>query len=115
MGGTISHQKPAHLLRDAARLRNKTNATKGTPLAVETAQNIRKGNVVQHEDGQLYVVLKAESYRPGKGTPTTTIDMRRISDGIKIQITCKTQDKLEKAFVEDTDYTYLYEDGDNFI
>ncbi|MBB36380.1 MAG: elongation factor P [Hirschia sp.] len=84
-------------------------------MAVETAANIRKGNVIEHEDGQLYVVLKAESYRPGKGTPTTTIDMRRISDGIKIQITTKTGDKLEKAFVEDVDYTYLYEDGENFV
>ena len=84
-------------------------------MAVEVAQNIRKGNVVIHEDGQLYVVLKAESFRPGKGTPTTTIDMRRISDGIKTQITVKTQEKLERAFVEDVDYTYLYEDGDNYV
>lgn len=84
-------------------------------MAVETAQNIRKGNVLIHEDGQLYVVLKAESYRPGKGTPTTTIDMRRISDGIKTQVTVKTQEKMEKAFVEDVDYTYLYEDGDSFV
>ena len=84
-------------------------------MAVEVAQNIRKGNIVIHEDGQLYVVLKAESFRPGKGTPTTTIDMRRISDGIKTQITVKTQEKLEKAFVEEVDYTYLYADGDDFI
>ncbi len=84
-------------------------------MAVEVAQNVRKGNVIQHDDGQLYVVLKAESYRPGKGTPTTTIDMRRISDGIKTQITVKTQEKLEKAFVEEVDHTYLYEDGDNFV
>ena len=85
-------------------------------MAVETAANVRKGNVIEHTDGQLYVVLKAESYRPGKGTPTTTIDMRRISDGIKIQITCKTGDKLEKAFVEEVDYNYLYQDeNSNFV
>ena len=45
------------------------------------ASGVRKGNVIEHEDGKLYVVLKAESMHPGKGTPTTTIDMRRISDG----------------------------------
>jgi hypothetical protein len=32
------------------------------------ASGIRKGNVVEHEDGKLYVVLKAESMHPGKGT-----------------------------------------------
>ncbi|ACT57733.1 elongation factor P [Hirschia baltica] len=84
-------------------------------MAVETAANIRKGNVIEHTDGQLYVVLKAESFRPGKGTPTTTIDMRRISDGIKVSNTFKTQDKLERAFVEEVDYNYLYEDGENYI
>ena len=84
-------------------------------MAVEIASNIRKGNIIEHTDGQLYVVLKAESYRPGKGTPTTTIEMRRISDGIKTVITTKTQEKLEKAFVEEVDFTYLYADGDNYV
>ena len=84
-------------------------------MAVEVAANIRKGNIIEHTDGQLYVVLKAESFRPGKGTPTTTIEMRRISDGIKSVITTKTQEKLEKAFVEEVDHTYLYMDGDNYV
>lgn len=84
-------------------------------MAVEIASNIRRGNIIEYTDGQLYSVLKAESFRPGKGTPTTTIEMRRISDGIKIVNTYKTTDKLEKAFVEEVDYTYLYADGDNFV
>ncbi|MEZ5946937.1 MAG: elongation factor P [Hyphomonas sp.] len=84
-------------------------------MAVEIAANVRRGNIIEHTDGQLYSVLKAESFRPGKGTPTTTIEMRRISDGIKIVNTYKTTDKLEKAFVEEVDYTYLYLDGDNYV
>lgn len=84
-------------------------------MAVEVAANIRKGNIIEHTDGQLYVVLKAESFRPGKGTPTTTIEMRRISDGTKTVITTKTQEKLEKAYVEEIDHTYLYLDGDNYV
>ena len=35
------------------------------------ASDVRKGNVLENEDGKLYTVLKAETYRPGKGTPTT--------------------------------------------
>ena len=64
-------------------------------MSVEIAADIRKGNIIEYTDGQLYVVLKAESFRPGKGTPTTTIDMLRISDGIKISNTYKTSDKVE--------------------
>jgi elongation factor P len=77
------------------------------------ASQIRKGNVVE-VDGQLYAVLSSENFHPGKGTPTTQIDMRRISDGIKVSQRYKTTEQLERAFVEDHDYQYLYQDGDGF-
>lgn len=76
------------------------------------ASDVRKGNVIEHEDGQLYVVMSHETFRPGKGTPTTTIVMRRIVDAVKTTVTYKTTDGLEKAFVEEVKHTYLYEDGD---
>ena len=76
------------------------------------ASSIRKGNIIEREDGQLYVVLTAESFFPGKGTPTTQIDMRRISDGVKTSVRYKTTEQVERAFVEDRDHSYLYSDGD---
>ena len=78
------------------------------------ASSIRKGNIIEHEDGQLYVVLTAESFHPGKGTPTTQIDMRRLSDGTKVSNRYKTTENVERAFVEDHDFSYLYEDGDGY-
>ena len=79
------------------------------------ASNVRKGNVLELDDGKLYVVLTAESFFPGKGTPTTQIDMRRISDGVKTTQRYKTTDGIEKAQIDHQDYTYLYDDGDNLI
>lgn len=78
------------------------------------ASSIRKGNIIEHTDGQLYAVLSAESFHPGKGTPTTQIDMRRISDGVKISERYKTTEQLERAHVEDRDFDYLYSDGEGF-
>ncbi|MDX2238265.1 MAG: elongation factor P [Hyphomonadaceae bacterium] len=75
------------------------------------ASDVRKGNVIEHE-GQLYVVLAHETFRPGKGTPTSTLTMRRIVDGVKTQQTYKTTDGLEKAFVEEVKHTFLYDGGD---
>jgi len=74
------------------------------------ASDVRKGNVLELDDGKLYVVMTYESFRPGKGTPTTTITMRRIVDGTKTTQTYKTTDALEKAFVEEIRHNYLYED-----
>ncbi len=76
------------------------------------ASSIRKGNILERDDGQLYVVLSAESFHPGKGTPTTQIDMRRISDGVKTTDRYKTTEQVERAFVEDRDFSFLYKDGD---
>lgn len=76
------------------------------------ASDVRKGNVLEHEDGKLYVVMSHETFRPGKGTPTTTIVMRRIIDGVKTTETYKTGDPLEKAFVEEVKHSFLFDDGD---
>ena len=76
------------------------------------ASSIRKGNIIEREDGQLCVVLSAESFHPGKGTPTTQIDMRRLSDGVKVTDRFKTTEQVERAFVEDKEFDFLYTDGD---
>ena len=80
------------------------------------ASSVRKGNVLD-VDGKLCVVMKAENIHPGKGTPVTHLDMRRISDGVKITERYRTTDQVERAYLEDKTYNYLYEDdmGYNFM
>src|SRR4026209_2490718 len=77
------------------------------------ASSLRKGNVLDL-DGQLYVVLTAESFHPGNGTPTTQVDMRRISDGVKTQQRYKTTEQVERAHVEDREHQFLYNDAESF-
>jgi elongation factor P len=77
------------------------------------ASSLRKGNVVDI-DGRLYVVLQADNIHPGKGTPVTQIDMRRISDGVKVSERYRTTEQVERAFVEDREHTFLYKDGEGF-
>jgi elongation factor P len=78
------------------------------------ASSVRKGNVLEL-DGHLCSVLSAESFFPGKGTPTTQIDMRRIADGVKVTQRYKTTEQVERAYVEDRDFTYLYQDGEQYV
>ena len=78
------------------------------------ASSVRKGNVIE-KDGKLYVVIRAENIHPGKGTPVTHLEMRRISDGVKTQERYKTTESVEKAFIEEGKYNYLYQDGDNYV
>jgi len=75
------------------------------------ASSLRKGNVVDR-DGKLYVVMFAENIHPGKGTPVTQLDMRRISDGVKVSERYRTTEQVERAHVEDRPHTFLYADGE---
>lgn len=77
------------------------------------ASSLRKGNIVE-VDARLYVVITAENIHPGKGTPVTQLDLRRLSDGVKISERYRTTEQVERAHVEDRDFTFLYNDGDGY-
>ena len=78
------------------------------------ASSVRKGNVIEKE-GKLYLVITAENIHPGKGTPVTHLEMRRISDGVKTVERLRTTDSIEKAFVEHQNFNYLYQDGEQYV
>src|SRR5207342_6744 len=87
--------------------------TSGKTALRVIASSIRKGNVIE-QDGKLYVVLSAENIHPGKGTPVTQLNMRRISDGVKVSERYRTTESVERAIVDDRPHTFLYKDGDGF-
>jgi elongation factor P len=77
------------------------------------ASSLRKGNIVDI-DGKLAVIVSTENIHPGKGTPVTQMDVRRIADGVKVALRFKTTDQVERAFVEDRPHQFMYQDGDGF-
>ena len=77
------------------------------------ASSLRKGNIVDI-DGKLGVIVTTENIHPGKGTPVTQMDVRRISDGVKVSLRFKTTDQVERAFVEDRKHQFMYQDSDGF-
>ena len=82
-------------------------------MAKVIASSVRKGNILEI-DNKLFVVLTAENIHPGKGTPVTQLDLRRISDGVKTQQRYRTTEQVERAYVEDRKFTYLFKDGDAY-
>jgi elongation factor P len=78
------------------------------------ASSIRKGNVLDL-DGKLAVVMHAENIHPGKGTPVTHLELRRIADGVKVTERYRTTDQVERAYLEEQNYSYLYEDEQGYV
>ena len=83
----------------------------GRNIVKVIASSLRKGNVVE-QDGNLHVVLTAENVHPGKGNSITNVNMRRITDGVKVVGRWRTVEMVEKADVDDREYDYLYSDGE---
>jgi len=77
------------------------------------ASSLRKGNVVE-QDGNLHVILTAENVHPGKGNSITNVNMRRISDGVKVVGRWRTVEMVEKADVDERPYQFLYNDAEGY-
>ncbi len=85
-------------------------------MAKVIASSVRKGNVLEI-DGKLCTVLKADNIHPGKGTPVTHLEMRRIGDGVKVSERYRTTEQVERAYMEERNFEFIYEDdqGYNFM
>lgn len=77
------------------------------------ANQLRTGHVIEM-GGKLYAVLKAQNIQPGKGNAVTQLELRRVSDGIKVMERCRTVESVERVFIEERTFQYLYGDGDSF-
>jgi elongation factor P len=111
-GHRISMLRPTNPAGPAPAASRPSTDRRISPVKV-IASSLRKGNIVDLE-GKLYVILTAENIHPGKGTPVTQLDMRRISDGVKSSQRYKTTDQVERAHVEDREFQYLYQDADGY-
>ena len=77
------------------------------------ASSLRKGHVVE-QDGNLHVILTAENVHPGKGNSVTNVNMRRMSDGVKVIGRWRTVEMVEKADVDEREYQFLYHDAEGY-
>lgn len=75
------------------------------------ANQLRAGNVIE-QNGKLYAILKAQNVIPGKGNAITHVVMRGIADGVKTEERYRTSESVERVYIDERDFTYLYANGD---
>lgn len=82
-------------------------------MAKVNASQIRAGNVIILND-KLFVVLKAQNVQPGKGAAVTQLEMRGVVDGVKTNERFRTTESVERAFIDEQDYQFLFQEGDMY-
>lgn len=75
------------------------------------ANQLRKGNVVEINN-KLFAVMTAQNIQPGKGTPVTQLDLRDLATGLKISERYRTTESVERVFIENREFTFLFAEGD---
>ena len=75
---------------------------------------IKKGNVVLHQD-TLWVAVKAEAVKPGKGGAFAQVELKNLLDGRKLNERFRAAEKVEKVRLDQAPHTYLYEEGDMLV
>ena len=68
---------------------------------------IKNGLFIKFE-GELYVVVEAEPYKPGKGGALMRTKMRNIKTGGTLDRTFRSSDTIEDIYIEEKTYQYLY-------
>ena len=79
-----------------------------------SANTIRPGNVLQH-DGSLWVAVKTQHVKPGKGGAFAQVELKNVLDGRKLNERWRSSDTVERVTLEQKDHTFLYEQGDMLV
>ncbi|EPX80823.1 elongation factor P [Litoreibacter arenae] len=69
---------------------------------------IRGGNVLEHNGG-LWVAVKVDHVKPGKGGAFAQVEMKNLRNGSKLNERFRSADKVERVRLEQKDQQFLYE------
>ncbi len=66
-------------------------------------------------DGAPYTIIEFQFVKPGKGQAFTRTRVRNLLTGNVTDRTFKSNESLEKADVEERQYSFSYKEGENFV
>ena len=78
------------------------------------ASEIRVGMLIEYKN-DLWQVLKTQHVKPGKGGAFAQVEMKSMNKNTKLNERFRSSETVEKASLEETNFSFLYEDEDNFF
>ncbi len=72
---------------------------------------IRPGAVIQHKGG-LWLAVRIQSVKPGKGGAFNQVELKNLIDGSKLNERFRSSQTVERVRLEQKDHQFLYSDGD---
>ena len=79
-----------------------------------SANEIRVGMLLEYKN-DLWLVLKTQHVKPGKGGAFAQVEMKSINKNTKLNERFRSNETIEKASLEETTFNYLYKDEINYF
>lgn len=76
------------------------------------AGNLKKGDFIDYQN-DIWQVIKAEFYSPGKGSALMKTKIKNQKSGKVVDVTFKSNEEVETLPVEIKEMLYLYKDNEN--
>ena len=74
---------------------------------------IKPGMLIEHKN-DLWEVLKTQHVKPGKGGAFNQVEMKSLNKNTKLNERFRSSDSIEKAFLEEEKFNFLYEDENDY-
>jgi elongation factor P len=88
--------------------------TKGAQHMKINGNEIRPGNVVEHQ-GSLWVAVKTQAVKPGKGPAYNQVELKNLINGSKLNERFRSSETVERVRLEQKDYQFLYPQGEMLV
>jgi elongation factor P len=83
-------------------------------MAKINGNEIRPGNVIEH-DGGLWVAVKTNTVKPGKGGAYNQVELKNLINGTKLNERFRSAETVEQVHLDLKDFSFLYEQGDSLV
>jgi elongation factor P len=80
-------------------------------MAKIAGNEISPGNLIQHEGG-LWMAVKTQAVKPGKGGAYNQVELKNIITGTKLNQRFRSDEAVEEVYLEKKDFQYLFATGD---
>jgi elongation factor P len=80
-------------------------------MAKIAGNEVRPGAMIEHQ-GALWIAVKSQSVKPGKGGAYNQVELKNIETGTKLNERFRSSETVEEIHLDKKDFQFLYANGE---
>jgi elongation factor P len=80
-------------------------------MAKIAGNEVRPGAMIEHQ-GALWIAVKSQSVKPGKGGAYNQVELKNIETGTKLNERFRSSETVEEIHLDKKDFQFLYVSGE---